>query len=262
MFGCFWLSQAMPLAQKMIDLTYVFDETTPHHPMHKPYQMTLLHNQTFRDTAVWLQLEDMFSATHAGTHMDAPAHFKKGGITMEQIDITRFVAPAAVIDITERASQDPNAEVTVGDLLAWEATTGQTLNGSIVLMRSGWGKKWTNSTEFYGTPIHDDISELRFPGISPDAARWLIDNRNINGVGVDTLSFDRGQSDDFLSHVLLLGHGLFGLENVANMEELPIYGATLYVFPMKLGRASGAPTRIVASIPKVVYGPHSTRYSQ
>ncbi|GFV53046.1 isatin hydrolase [Trichonephila clavipes] len=188
--------------------------------------------------------------------MDAPAHFSKNGITIDQIPLSRLVAPAAVVDITAKANDDPDAEATVQDLQQWESTTGQSLNETILLLRSGWGKKWGDREAFFGT-AGDDPTQLHHPGLAPDAARWLVENRNVFGIGVDTLSFDQGPSITKEVHQILLGHGLFGIENMANMEQLPIYGATLYVMPMKVGDASGAPTRVIATFPEVLFD-HST----
>ncbi|GFQ80130.1 isatin hydrolase [Trichonephila clavata] len=204
------------------------------------------------ERSVWIRSEEYTSSTHTGTHMDAPSHFIKDGINIDQIPITQFVAPAAVIDITEKASLNPDSEATIDDLTHWEAITGHSLNGKILLFKSGWGHKYYNSTAYLGNS-DDDVTKLVYPGIAPEAAQWLVDNRNIKGVGVDTLSFDKGTSPDFRSHQILLGHGVFGLENVANMEEVPIHGAMLYVLPMKIAGASGAPTRVIATFPEVIF---------
>lgn len=184
--------------------------------------------------------------------MDAPSHFVKGGANIDDIPPTQFFGPAAVIDITAKAAQDPDAEATVEDLLLWESVTGRNLSGSIILLNSGYGRKWNDRVSYYGN-AENDITDLHFPGFSPNACQWLVENRSIKGIGVDTLSLDRGPSTDFLSHLSILGNGIFILENVANVDQIPIYGSMLYVFPMKIGKATGAPTRIVASIPEVIY---------
>lgn len=189
--------------------------------------------------------------------MDAPAHFSKGGLTIDKIPIHRLVAvAAAVIDITAKAQLDIDAEATVEDLLQWESTTGQSLNETVVFLKSGWGKKWNNRTDFFGTP-ENDATKLHFPGLAPDAARWLVENRNIYGIGTETLSFEKGSTRVFPVHQTLLGHGIYGLENVANVDKIPIYGAKLYVMPMKIGQASGAPTRIIATYP-IIFNPPPT----
>lgn len=245
------LSNAAPLSWKMVDLTYVFDENSHRYPIFRKFNLTVTVNGTL-DSGIWVQSEEYASSTHTGTHMDAPSHFVKNGISIDQIPISQFIAPAAVIDITEKASVNPDSVAAIDDLTHWESITGQSLNGKIVLFRSGWGHKYHNSTAYLGT-TDDDATKLVFPGIDPEAAQWLVDNRNIKGIGVDTLSFDKGTSSEFRSHLILLGHGIFGLENMANLEKIPIHGAMLYVLPMKIAGASGAPTRVIATFPEVIF---------
>ncbi|KAG8177105.1 hypothetical protein JTE90_015249 [Oedothorax gibbosus] len=244
-----------PLTRQMVDMTYTFDETTPYHPTLKKYERdTLVINEDPKDPySAWIQLEEYASSTHAGTHMDAPRHFNKNGKTIDQLDITNFIAPAAVVDITRKAELNPDAEATVEDLLHWESVTGQNLNGTILMLRTGWGKKWGDKAAYYGAPVENpNPSQLHYPGISSVAAQWLVDNRNILGIGIDTVSFDSGASKGYPAHKILLGHGIFALENVAKMEDIPIYGAELHVMPMKIGGGSGAPTRVIAIFPEVV----------
>lgn len=191
--------------------------------------------------------------------MDAPSHFIHGGITVDQIPVSKFTGPAAVIRIRSKAAKDSDALVTVDDLLKWEKSTGKPLDGTIVLIDSGWGKKWNNPAEFLGN-AENDVTRLHYPGISGEAAQWLVDNRDVNGVGVDTVSVDNGITKEYPAHNIILGKGLFAIENVANLEKIPIYGATVHVMPMKIGRASGAPTRVVATFPKIVYHEGSSEY--
>ncbi|KAG8177106.1 hypothetical protein JTE90_015250 [Oedothorax gibbosus] len=247
-----------PLTRYMVDMTYTFDENTPYFPSLKKYEMnTLIINEDPKDPySAWIQSEEYTSSTHVGTHMDAPRHFTKNGKTIDQLDITKFIAPAAVVDITRKAQLNPDTEASVEDLLHWESVTGQSLNGTILMLRTGWGKKWEwgNKAAYYGTPVgNPDLSQLHFPGISRVAAQWLVDNRNILGIGIDTVSFDSGASKGYPAHKILLGHGIFALENVAKMEDIPIYGAELHVMPMKIGGGSGAPTRVIAIFPEVMF---------
>lgn len=201
-----------------------------------------------------LQLEEYSGALHVGTHMDAPCHFAKGKWCADEIPLERLMGPAAVVDITEKAEANPDAMVDVDDLKHWEELSGGTLDGSIVVIRSGWGRRWKDRDAFIGTS-DNDITKLHFPGMSPEAAQWLVDNRDIHGVISESLSLDPGQAKDFMAHRILLAANIYGLENVANVEEIPIFGAMIYVRPMKIGKASGAPTRIVAKYPKVMFKP-------
>ncbi|GFT37507.1 uncharacterized protein NPIL_513881 [Nephila pilipes] len=252
LFLCFTsFTNAAPLPWKMVDMTYVFDENAHRYPLFRKFNMSVTVNGT-TDAGIWIRSEEYVSSTHAGTHMDAPSHFIMNGINIDQIPISQFIAPAAVIDITEKVSLNPDSGATIDDLINWESITGHSLNGTIILFRSGWGQKYYNTTAYLGTS-DNDVNKMIYPGIEPEAAQWLVDNRNIKGIGVDTLSFDKGTTIDFRSHLILLGRGIFGLENVANMEEIPIHGAMLYVLPMKIAGASGAPTRVIATFPEVIF---------
>ncbi|GFS30415.1 uncharacterized protein TNIN_312601 [Trichonephila inaurata madagascariensis] len=242
---------AAPLLRKVVDMTYTFDETTLHYPGTKGFQMKVVMNGTELN-GVWVQGEEISSAIHVGTHMDAPLHFTPLGVPVDQLDIRRLVAPAAVIDITAKAELDPDADVTVEDLLHWESITGQSLNETVVFLKSGWGKKWNNQTAFFGTPDYD-ATKLHSPGLSPESATWLVENRNIYGLGTETVSLDKGPSQDFQVHQILLVRGIYGMENVANVDKIPIYGATVHVMPMKIGKGSGAPVRIVATYPEIIF---------
>ncbi|GIY24416.1 hypothetical protein CDAR_372861 [Caerostris darwini] len=239
------VAAASPAAKHMVDMTHVFNETTRHYYEMRQFNLTTLQNG-ITENGYWLRFEEYSSGIHVGTHMDAPAHFAETGLTIDQIPLQRLIAPAAVIDIRARAELDPDAQVTMEDLLKWESETGHRLDECVVLMNSGWGAKWGNQTAFIGSA---DAKTLRFPGISEEAALWLVKNRNAFGVGVDTLSLDRGISVNYEAHQVILGHGMYGMENVANLDQIPIYGATLYMLPMKIGNASGAPVRIIATFP-------------
>ncbi|GFU24720.1 DUF4817 domain-containing protein [Nephila pilipes] len=243
--------QNAPIPLEMVDMTYTFDETTLYWPTQKKFELVVIENGT-QEEGYWLQMEEYFSGIHVGTHMDAPCHFAKGRWSVDQIPLSHLTAPAAVIDITKKAEEDRDALVQVDDFEKWEMMSGQSLDGTIIMIRSGWGKRWNDKEAFIGTP-DNDTTKFHYPGISKEAAQWLMDNRNVYGVGTDTLSLDNGPSQELMAHRIILDKNVYGLENVANMDMLPIYGATLYVMPMKIGNASGAPTRIIAVFPKILF---------
>ncbi|XP_042902548.1 isatin hydrolase-like [Parasteatoda tepidariorum] len=239
---------AAPIPLEMVDMTHVFDNDTLHWPTADKFQLLVRKNGT-TEAGYWVQTESLFSGVHVGTHMDAPCHFAKGRWCIDKVPLNHLVAPAAVIDITKQAEDDRDYLVKVEDLMKWEILSGKSLDGTIVMLKSGWGQRWGDRESFTGTPGYD-ITQLHFPGMSAEASKWLVENRSVYGVGTETLSTDNGRSRDFITHRILCAANIFGLENVANVEKIPLYGATLYVMPMKIGNASGAPVRIIATFPK------------
>jgi kynurenine formamidase len=189
------------------------------------------------------------AAEHGGTHLDAPIHFAEGRHASDEIPLHRLIAPAAVVDLSGRATAD--YQVTVADLTAWEAAHGQIDSGTILLVRTGWDARYADRTAYLGTARTgpDAVPDLHFPGLSAEAAQWLVDNRSIAAFGLDTPSIDYGQSKDFRAHVILYSANIPGFENVANLGQLPAVGSYVVALPMKIAKGSGGPLRIVAFVP-------------
>ncbi len=189
------------------------------------------------------------TAEHGGTHLDAPIHFAEGRRTIDEIPLSGLIGAAAIVDVSDRAHSD--YLVSVADLEAWEAEHGTIPDGSILLLRTGWGSKYADRTAYLGTDLTgpDAVADLHFPGLDPDAAQWLVDNRDIAALGLDTPSLDYGQSADFRSHVILNSDDIAGFENVANLDQLPASGSFVVALPMKIEGGSGGPLRIVAFVP-------------
>ncbi len=177
---------------------------------------------------------------HQGTHMDFPAHFIADGLRVDAIPAGALVGPAVVIDIAARAEEDPDAMVMVDDLQAWEMENGEIPEGAFVMMYAGWD-------ELLGTPAFlGDDSGLHFPGFSGEASEWLVNERSIHGVGVDTISIDHGISSTFDTHYTILGAGLLGIEGVANLGSIKDTQATIVCGIPKYEEGSGGPARIQA----------------
>lgn len=189
------------------------------------------------------------SAEHGGTHLDAPIHFAEGRQANDAIPLSNLIGPAVVIDVSAQAH--PDYLVSVEDLTGWEATHGPIPDGAIVLLRTGWGSRYADRAAYLGTDLTgaEAVPQLHFPGLGPEAAQWLVDNRRIDAVGIDTPSVDYGQSTDFRSHVILYEQNIPGFENVANLEALPPSGSLVVALPMKVAGGSGGPLRIVAYLP-------------
>jgi kynurenine formamidase len=180
---------------------------------------------------------------HSGTHIDAPQHFAKGTWSVDQIPASRLIGPAVVIHIHERAVTNNDAQVTPNDLRTWEDRYGRIPEGAIVFMHSGWEGRVNDETSYRNA---DSTGMMHFPGFHPDAAEMLVKERNIVGIGVDTLSLDYGRSADFKTHVTILSANKWGLENVANLAKIPANGATVFVGAPKVANGSGGPLRALA----------------
>lgn len=192
------------------------------------------------------------SAEHGGTHLDAPIHFAEGRHTTDRIPLSSLITTASVVDVTAAADADRDYLVSVGDLTAWEAEHGALADGTALLIRTGWSSRWGDRTAYLGTSKSgpEAVPELHFPGISPEAAQWLVDNRAVAAIGIDTPSIDYGQSSDYRSHVILYSENIVGFENLANLHRLPPTGAGIVALPLKIEGGSGGPLRIVAWVPE------------
>jgi kynurenine formamidase len=182
---------------------------------------------------------------HAGTHLDAPIHFSENGISAEKIAANALVAPLAVLDVTAKAVQNPDYLVAHDDLAAWEKKHGRLPENCCVAMYSGWAGHVGDPAKFTGK---DAAGVLHFPGFGLDAAQWLMKERKIAGLAVDTLSLDHGPSKDFKVHYAWLPSGRWGLENVASLDKVPASGATLVVGLAKVKGATGGPARLIALV--------------
>jgi kynurenine formamidase len=180
---------------------------------------------------------------HFGTHIDAPAHFAKGLWTVDQIPTERLVAPLVVIDIRDKVKTDPDYQLSVADIAAWEHAHGQIPLAAAVMARTGWDVRWTSAKAYRNA---DSKGVMHFPGYSLDAAKFLVEARQALCLGIDTLSVDYGPSKDYPVHRYTLPLSLYHLEGVANLEHVPLTGATLVVAPMKIEGGSGGPVRILA----------------
>jgi kynurenine formamidase len=180
---------------------------------------------------------------HFGTHLDAPAHFARGMWTVDQIPPERLVAPLVVLDVTAGAKGNPDYQVSVGDVARYEEAHGQIPINAVVMAYTGWDSRWNSAKEYRNA---DAQGVMHFPGYSLEAAKFLVEARNVFGLGIDTLSIDYGPSRDFPVHHYTLAHSLYHLENVGNLGRVPSSGDTVVVAPMKLENGSGGPVRIFA----------------
>lgn len=235
---------------RLVDMTHAFNAQTLYWPTSPTgFRLDrLAHGPT---PAGYFYAANAFSAPeHGGTHLDAPIHFGEGRLTADRIPLERLVAPAVVIDVSAQSARDADYRLTREDVIEFERRYGRIEEGMIVLLRTGWSRRWPNRREYFGDDTPGDASKLHFPSFGEDAARLLVEERGVVALGVDVASIDYGQSSDFRVHRLAAARDVAGLENLTNLEQLPSRGALVIALPMKIEGGSGGPLRAVALVPK------------
>jgi kynurenine formamidase len=240
-----------PETSKLIDMTYAFDENTIYWPTAEPFKLEKL-NWKISEGGWWYASNNYSASEHGGTHADAPIHFSEKGKTIDQIPLHDWIGPAVKIDVVSKCLSNRDYLLTIEDIKHWEAKYGIIPDNAWVLMYTGIGTKYyPDKKEVLATTKtgKDALPELSFPGFSAEAAEFLVNERNIKGIGLDTPSIDHGKSIDFKVHRLVFAANKLGIENIANLDKLPEVGAILYVIPMLIRDGTGAPARAFAVLP-------------
>jgi kynurenine formamidase len=233
---------------KVVDLSHSFGPSTIYWPTAEPFKLQrVAYGRT--PAGYWYVANNISMAEHGGTHMDAPIHFAEGHISAEQVPLRNCIGPAAVIDVRAVAAKDRDYRMTLDDVHAWERKHGRLPAGAIIIMNSGWSARWPDKLKYLGTDKPMDVANLHFPGFSKEVVEFLLSQRDIAALAVDTASIDYGQSKDFIVHQVLMGRDRPAFENVANVDKLPPKGATFVALPLKIEQGSGSPTRIIAILP-------------
>ena len=233
---------------KVVDLTHSFDEKTIYWPNSpSTFKLTKLADGQ-SEAGFYYRMNSFCAPEHGGTHLDAPSHFAKDGRTADQIPLSQLVAPGVVLDVTKPAAADADYRLTAADVLEWEKKHGAIPSGTIVLLRTGWGKRYPDRKAYFGDDRPGKTDALHFPSYGEDAARLLVEQRGVGALGIDTASVDYGPSRDFIVHRIGAAQNVANLENLANLDQLPERGATVIALPMKIAGGSGGPVRIVALI--------------
>jgi kynurenine formamidase len=234
-------------AGKVVDLSYPFDASTIYWPTAAPFQLEKdFEGQT--EQGFYYSAYRFAAAEHGGTHIDAPVHFARGQNSVDRIPLEQLMGEAVLIDVSQACANDRDYQVTTKDLQAWELRNGRIPAEVILLLRTGSGKYYSDRKKYLGTDARGPaaVAELHFPGLHPDAARWLVQQRKIKAIGLDTPSIDFGQSTLFESHRILFEKNIPAFENVANLDRLPLKGFSIIALPMKIHGGSGGPLRIIA----------------
>lgn len=183
---------------------------------------------------------------HSATHINAPNSFHLDGVGIDEYSAQSLVVPAVVIDMREQAVVNSDYALTLTDILAWEERYGEIASGCVVLLYTGWQEKWLDKNAFFN---QDTQGSMHFPGFGSDATRFLLEERQIAGVGIDTHGVDSGQDTTFATNHLVLEKPRIVLENLTNLDQLPPTGATLVIGVLRLRGGSGSPVGVLAFVP-------------
>lgn len=238
---------AGPSWSRVVDLTHPFDASTIYWPTEDGFVLEP-EFVGMTEGGYYYESHRFAGAEHGGTHLDAPIHFAEGAAAVDALHPSELVGQAVLIDVSQACERDRDYLVTRRDFLDWEARHGLLPRSAIVLLRTGFSRHWPDRERYLGTALRgaEGVAALHFPGLDPEAARWIVEERRVRAIGIDTASIDHGPSRDFLAHRILFEAGIPAFENVAALEKLPPRGFSVVALPMLIAGGSGAPLRIVA----------------
>ncbi|MBN8869923.1 MAG: cyclase family protein [Solirubrobacterales bacterium] len=227
---------------KVVDLSHTVDEQIPLWPGDPPMKFTTVAN--FKDDGYYLRKFSI--GEHSATHMNAPNSFHANGVGIDHYKASDLIRKAVMIDVKDKAAADPDYAFSVDDLKAWEAENGEVPVGSVVLLNTGWTQYWRNPKKFFGL---DGKGGLHFPGFDGETTKYLLDQRDIAGVGIDTHGVDPGQDETYATNTQMLAKPRIVLENLTNLDQMPATGADIVIAPLKLKDGSGSPATVTGLIP-------------
>jgi kynurenine formamidase len=235
---------------ELVDLSHTYDAQTIYWPTAEGFRLRK-DAEGVTTAGYYYAANSLFTSEHGGTHIDAPIHFAQGHQAVDAIPLSRLIGRALVLDVTAQSDANADYQVTTEDFARFEQEHGTIPDNAIVLIRTGFSRRWPDAARYLGTAERGEegAKQLHFPGLHPDAARWLVANRRIAAIGIDTASIDYGQSSLFESHRVLYERDVPAFENITALERLPVTGAHVIALPMKIGGGSGAPLRAVAILP-------------
>jgi kynurenine formamidase len=225
---------------RVVDLSHVLSPESPLFPVYDPVEVA----DKFALGADGFFVRSWAFDEHSGTHVDAPAHFGEGAATVDRIDPAELVLPVVVLDVRERMGGDPDAEVVPDDVLAFERRHGPLPARCALFALTGWGARAGDPVAYLN---QDEAGALHSPGFGAELTEYLMAERpGVRAIGLDTASLDPGVSSDFAAHASWLPSGRYGIENLANLPEVPPTGAQVVVGVPRFEGGSGGPARILA----------------
>lgn len=235
---------------RWIDLTYPFDSSTLYWPNNSRGFEHSTDAAGVTPLGYYYSSYSICTPEHGGTHLDAPIHFAEGKHSIDEIPPEKLTGPGILIDVSAKALKNRDYIIGISDIEEWEKEHDKINNNTIILFKTGYGAFYPDRKGYFGTAKcgAEAIPELHFPGIDPALTSWLVKNRKVKAIGLDTPSMDYGQSKDFKTHRILLESNSPGFENLANLDSLPATGFYIIAMPMKIAGGSGGPLRIMAGL--------------
>ena len=240
---------------KVIDLTRPLNSDTPVIELPEGWGQTpgfsLKEISRYDERGPFWYWNSFETGEHTGTYLDAPAHWATGRDkdTVDTIAVSSFVGLGVVIEMREECRSNPDSLLTPENVQSWESVHGQVSTGAWVLARTGWSARFADPAA-YKNVGEDGMSHV--PGISKGAAEFLTEQRDILGVGVETVGTDAGIAATFdlpfPNHNIMHGHGRMGLTSLTNLDLLPEYGSLVIALPLKIEGGSGSPVRVIAIV--------------
>ncbi|KAK7496650.1 hypothetical protein BaRGS_00012057 [Batillaria attramentaria] len=235
-------------AMTVVDLTHQLGNDSLFWPGQPPFNFTILYRGHHDGVDSWIEMNYFALPEHGGTHIDAPAHYVQGKWRTHQIPASNLIGPGVIVDVTEKVKDNEDYAVTVDDLQEWESRYGRIPDGAVVIMRSGWSKRYPDPRLMFNSQTPNDATTFHYPGFHEDTARWLAEERSVVAVGTDAPSPDVGTSTSFPVHKVLQAKNIMLLEYVANVESLPPSGSTIVIGVVNLRDGSGGPARIMGML--------------
>ncbi|HYH23000.1 MAG TPA: cyclase family protein [Azospirillum sp.] len=234
-----------------VDLTHAFRPGIPHWPGFDEEERVVLYHYdpgVGRKGSGFL-VEEFRHVGQWGTHVDPPAHFFRGKRAVDDIPVTEMLLPLVVIDVSAKAAANPDYQVTLDDLKAWEAKNGRVPQGAFVALRTDWSKRWPDAKAMRNA---DAAGTAHYPGWSKEVLTALYGDRKITASGHETTDTDPGiatSRDDYSLEAYILSTDHYQIELLANLDKVPEAGAIAVVTFPKPEKGSGFPARVFAILP-------------
>lgn len=235
-------------SKRFVDLTHTFSSNIPHWPGFPSSRMETLYHQ---DEGIGTLGSGFLSHlyTHCGqwgTHVDPPAHFIKGMRTLDELDVKEMICPLAVLDVHEKAAKNPDYAGAPEDLADWERRNGRLPEGAFVALRTDWHKRWPDKAAFANA---DAAGTAHFPGWGMELLKVLCEERHVRALGHETTDTDPGCTGSLPGETYVLSRDIYQIELLANLDQVPEWGALIVASWPKPYKGSGFPARAFAILP-------------